>query len=154
MSGAVHRVRRWLAHTRFVPTPVYRLMVVSWLISGLLQFVYGAPSSVVIQGPASWFDWAFVIAQLLSAVMLLGGLYLVEGNTAHATRLHRSLGLEFLGIIGLQTVIAVQVVAATFNQGRIPSAGTTWMGIVFAVWLIWRERDILRVVRVLGRRPQ
>lgn len=154
MATVARRVRRWLAHTRFVPTPVYRLMVLAWLISGVVQLVYGAPNSVRVVGPSTWFDWVFISFQLLGAVLTLTGLYLVESNSEHATKMHRSLGMEFIGIVFLQTVVAINVVAIAYNEGRIPAAGTTWMGIIFATWLLWRERDILRVVRVLGRRPQ
>lgn len=155
--------RRALAHTRFVPTRVYRLMVVAWLISGVLQLLYGAPESIQsTSGPAGWFDWAFVVAQLLSSIFILTGLYLVQEHTKdyvfvdereakkYNERLTLSLTIELMGVIGIQTVIAVQVAASAFYQGRVPSAGVTWMAIMFAVFLSFRARDIVKSQRMLA----
>lgn len=158
---AVQRwVSRLLAHTRFVPTPVYRLMVLAWLSSGVLQLIYGAPASVRDTASAHWFDWAFVTCQLVAAALVFAGLYFIEENTTaefvtnaqaarYAQRLRISLTLELVGIIGLQTIIAVQVVSSTYYQGRLPTAGTTWMAIIFALWLGVRQRDILQAQRTL-----
>lgn len=149
--GIIHRVRRLLAHTRRVPTQVYRLMVVAWAISGVIQFIYGPPNSVMSQSGEGWFDLLFVSCQLGSAVLVLVGLYLVEENTQHATRLHLSLTIELIGSIGIQTVIAVNVAAIIYNENRVPAAGTTWMSILFAVWLLFRQCGILRTQRRLTR---
>lgn len=157
------RVRQFLAHTRFVPTRVYRLMVLAWLISGVLQLLYGAPVSVQdSSGSAAWFDWAFVGAQLLSAIFIIVGLYLVEEHTKdhvfvdeaeakkYSDRLNLSLTIELMGVIGIQTVIVVQAAATTFYYGRIPAAGTTWMALLFAVFLSFRARDIIKAQRKLA----
>lgn len=158
-------VRKWvarlLAHTRFVPTPVYRLMVLAWMVSGVLQLLYGAPTSVRDTAAAGWFDWAFVLCQLVAAWLVFTGLYFIEENITldfvseaearrYADRLKISLVLELVGIIGLQTIIAVQVAASAYYQGRVPSAGTTWMAIIFALWLGVRQRDIVRAQKVLS----
>ena len=157
--GLPDRVRAFLAHTRFVPTPVYRLMVLAWAVSGLLQILYGAPSSVRQTAPP-WFDWAFVVAQLLSSTFVLVGLYYVEENLdptitedealIYNGRLRVSLTLELMGIIGLQTVVAVQMASVWFDYGRPPAAGTSWMAILFALYLCFRERDILTAQRKLA----
>ena len=160
------RVGRWLSHTRFVPTPLYRLALVAAVISGLLQLVYGAPAAVSAQAQAGWFDWTFVGLQLVGAICALWGLYLVEGEqfpwaAASANpsapheldpeKLQRSLTLELFGLILLQTVMAIQIAATTFDYGRPPSSLALWIVIVFWVWSFFRDRDIIRAVRKLAR---
>lgn len=160
-----NRVGRWLSHTRFVPTPVYRLVLIAAGISAVLQLGYGAPISVTATSDTGWFDWTFVGFQLLGAVLALWGLYLVEGETpppwvdgtdaAHREidpeRLQRSLTMELLGLIFLQTCMAIQIVATVAYNGRVPSALWTWMGIVFWLWSFFRDRDIIRAIRRLTR---
>lgn len=158
------RVTRWLSHTRFVPTPIYRLILLAAGISASLQLVYGAPDSVTATSGSSLFDWLFVGFQLVGAVSAIWGLYLVEGENAppwaespgdHHTmdpsKLQRSLTLELFGLILLQTVIAIQIVASSAYAGRIPSALATWMMIVFWLWSFFRDRDIIRALRRLTR---
>lgn len=145
------RVLGALAHTRIVPTPLYRLMLLAWLVSGIVCLFYGPSASIQSQGPA-WFDWTFVGLQITGSALALVGLYSVENNTQHATRLHLSLNLELLGLILLQTVIALQITATTFDQGRPPVTGGTWMAAIFCVWSFIRARDILRAVSALSRR--
>ncbi|QGH75267.1 membrane protein [Mycobacterium phage Quesadilla] len=163
------RVGRWLAHTRFVPTPLYRLILVAAVISSVLQLVFGAPVSVSAVARSESFSWAFVALQLAGAVLALIGLYLVEGESPppwtttgpdiaaaerakiNPEKLHRSLSIELLGLIFLQTVIAVQLAASAFDQGRIPSSLAIWVLAVFWGWSFFRDRDILRAMRKLTR---
>ncbi|AYP70006.1 hypothetical protein I5G62_gp20 [Mycobacterium phage CRB2] len=163
------RVGAWLAHTRFVPTPLYRLILVAACISSLLQLIYGAPASVSSVSRSEAFDWAFVALQLAAAITALVGLYLVEGESPppwttsgpaiyaadrpeiDPEKLHRSLTVELLGLIGLQTVMAVQLAASAFDVGRMPSALSTWMMTVFWVWSFFRDRDILRALGKLTK---
>lgn len=157
------RVMRFLSHTRFVPTPVYRLMVLAWTISGVLQIIYGPPNTVQTTsatGETSWFNLIFVLCQLAASALVFIGLYFVKENSKafvtvdeadkYVARLRISLTLELIGIIGLQTVIAVQVASSAFYQSRIPSAGTTWMAIIFAAWCGFRQRDIILAQRKLA----
>lgn len=159
LAVAVKRVtvwaRRWLKHTRFVPTHLYRLLLLAALVSSVLQLVYGAPASVQsATGAAIWMDWMFVGLQLAGSVLALWGLYLVNDNAAHATHLARSLLLELLGLIMLQTSIAVGLVAAVDYQGRVPSALATWLVFTFWVWSFLRDRDIWFAMRALNRAPR
>jgi hypothetical protein len=166
-------VGRWLSHTRFVPTPLYRLMLIAAMISGVLQLVYGAPAAVTdAAGNANWFDWTFVLIQLGAAVLTFWGLYLVEGENAppwvsqtspimepdprtlDPGKLHRSLTMELIGLFGLQTAMALQIVSQMISLGRVPSSMTVWMGIVFWTWAWFRVRDIVRAVRKLTRKPR
>ncbi|AGT12918.1 hypothetical protein KAYACHO_14 [Mycobacterium phage KayaCho] len=168
MSTLTARVGRWLAHTRFVPTPLYRLVLIAAGISAVLQLINGAPASVTATADTGWFDWAFVGFQLIGAVCALWGLYLVEGDTptpwaawaATVTgevpeidpeKLQRSLTLELVGLIALQTCMAIQIVSTVAYYGRVPSALWTWMGIVFWLWSFFRDRDIIRAIRRLTR---
>lgn len=145
-------VRRFLSHTRYVATPVYRLMVVAWLISAVLQLSTGkANVSIRDGGPGGAWDWIVLGFQIAGPVTCLVGLYLVAENSHHASKLSRSLTLELIGIIELEMVIAWQIAGATINQGTIPTAGTSWMGIIFGVWMLFRMRAILRAQRELGR---
>lgn len=162
--GIGNRISRWLSHTRFVPTPLYRLVLIAATISALLQLVYGAPESVSSTAQAGWFDWSFVAFQLVGALCALGGLYLVEGESPppwsgtpeiprdiNPERLHLSLSLELLGLIALQTCMAIQIVSTINYNGRVPSALATWIAIVFWLWSFFRDRDILRALRKLTR---
>ena len=159
-------VTRWvvraLAHTRFVTTPLYRLVLVAALFSALLQLVYGAPNSVVATSGGGWFEWVFVAFQIVGSTAALGGLYLVEGESPWSInpsppvvpdppRLQVSLTLELWGLICLQTVMAIQIAASTFYQGRVPSSLALWLVIVFWVWSLFRSRDIIRALRRLTR---
>lgn len=158
------RVGRWLSHTRFVPTPLYRLMLIAAGISAGLQLIFGAPAAVTAQADATWFDWAFVGFQLAGAVAAIWGLYLVEGENAppwaenpgdpheiDAGKLQRSLTLELFGLLMLQTVMAIQITASSFDLGRVPSSLALWMVIVFWSWAWFRVRDIVRALRRLTR---
>lgn len=143
-----------MAHTRFVPTQLYRLMVLSWGISGVVSLATRPADSVTTVANGvwlSWFDWFLPIAQIAAAVTVLTGLYLVQGSTHHARKLGRSLLLELIGIIELEMVIAWQTAASVIYQGRVPSAGTSWMAIIFGTWILVRVRDIVRAQRELGR---
>ena len=159
------RVGRWLAHTRFVPTPLYRLILIAGVISSGLQLIYGAPATVASVSDSVAFNWAFVAVQLVGAVLALTGLYLVGSETPlpwrlgdpwtapdiNPEKLHRSLSIELLGLIFLQTVIAVQLAASALDQGRIPSSLAIWALAVFWSWSFFRDRDILRALRKLTR---
>ena len=159
-----NRIGRWLSHTRFVPTPLYRLVLIAAGISAILQLAFGAPESVTATAQACWFDWMFVVFQLIGAVCAITGLYLVEGENpvpwavspAHPPdidpeRLHRSLTLELLGLIFLQTCMAIQIVSTINYNGRPPSALSTWIAIVFWAWSFFRDRDIIRALKKLTR---
>jgi hypothetical protein len=154
MMAVRKRVLRFLTHTRFVPTPLYRLMVLAWGISGVLSlpFLMG-PAESVREVNNSWLDWALPVLQIGAAVTVLTGLYLVEGNTHHASKLARSLTLELFGIIEIEVVIAWQIAAATIYQDRVPTSGPSWMAIVFGSWILFRVKDIVLATRKLGETP-
>jgi hypothetical protein len=164
--AAGQRVARWLSHTRFVPTPLYRLMLAAAMISSLLQLAYGAPAAVAETSRSELFDWAMVGVQLAAAITAVIGLYLVEGNTPtpwsdrppttegpdiDPEKLHRSLTVELLGLIGLQTCVAIQLFSYFASAGRVPSALSVWMMAMFWAWSFFRDRDILRALRKLTR---
>lgn len=160
--GAMARVQHLLLHTRVVPTQLYRLMVLAWGISAVVQLVVGVPVSVAAAVEAIWFSWTFTILQLCGAVTVLTGLYLVDGNTIDNVepsqarkmidKLNRSLALELIGIIELEIVIAWQITASAYYAGTLPPAGSSWMTIIFGLWILTRVRDIIRTQRELTRR--
>lgn len=146
----VRVVRRLLGHTRFVPTPLYRLLVIGQVLAGVSQLVFGPPASVSENSPA-YFDPLFCIASFVAGALTLSGLYLVEESTTNARQLHRSFSLELVGLMLLQTVIAINVVGVIYQLGTPPTAGSTWFQIMFWLWGWFRVRDLLRVIKVLGR---
>lgn len=150
MMAVRRRVLRFLAHTRFVPTPLYRLMVLAWGVSGVIALV-GSPTDSIQSVAGPWFDIFMPALQVLACFTVLVGLYQVEGNTHHATKLNRSLFWELIGIIELETVLAWQVAAATLYTSRLPSSGPTWMAIIFGVWILFRVKDIVLAMRELGK---
>ena len=148
-------VTRWvvraLAHTRFVTTPLYRLVLVAALFSALLQLVYGAPNSVVATSGGGWFEWVFVAFQIVGSTAALWSINPSPPVVPDPPRLQVSLTLELWGLICLQTVMAIQIAASTFYQGRVPSSLALWLVIVFWVWSLFRSRDIIRALRRLTR---
>lgn len=128
---------RALGHTRVVESgspPLYRLLVVGVVISGIAQaFAQEAPESITAQTPP-WFDYAFIGFTLMSGILILVGLYLVDENRYHARKLADSLSIERLGLAFLMTVIAVNVVAVVFYYGRPPTSMASWWQIMFWLW--------------------
>ncbi|AKG94818.1 hypothetical protein SEA_COROFIN_19 [Mycobacterium phage Corofin] len=139
-------------HTRYVYSgspPLYRLMMIGTVLSAVAQaFDRDATLSVASYLP-TWADWLFIGAQFVAGLMVWVSLYLVDENREHATRLNDSLYLELLGLIVMQTVIAVNVVAVAFYYGRQPTGQGSWLQIMLSVWIWTRIRDILRTLRKL-----
>ena len=148
--AVIHVVRRFLGHTRFVPTPLYRLLVVGQVLAGVCQLTFGAPASVSDNSP-HYFDLAFCMMSFTAGALMLGGLYLVEANTTDPIKLHRSFSMELLGLVLLQTVIAISVAGVLFQLGTPPTSGATWFQIMFWCWGWFRVHDLVRVIRLLGR---
>lgn len=109
-----------------------------------------APQSVTDNTP-EYFDYLFIGLQLIATVMIIAALYWEDGSSHHAAKLRHSLAVEFVGLIFLNTVILVNVVAVMFyNQGP-PSAGSTWLLIVFGTWIMFtRLPEIWRATRELS----
>lgn len=146
------RVCRVLRHTRWVPSgspPLYRLLVVSTILSAIAQsFAKEAVESVAALTP-TWFDWAFIGLTALGGVLVLVGLYLTDENKYHATRLADSLNIERFGLSLMMTVIAVNIVAVWFFYGRPPTGTGSWFQIGFWVWSWTRLWDIRKALRGL-----
>lgn len=147
------RLQSWirivLAHTRFVPTPLYRLLVVGQILAGVAQLAFGAPASVTANAP-HYFDYVFIAFSLLGGVITLVALYFIDGSTENAKKLHGSLNLEFLGLIFIQTAITLNVVGVFFTLGT-PTSGGTWFQIMFWGWAWFRMGAIIKATRALTR---
>ena len=151
MAPIRRAVRRFLGHTRFVPTPLYRLLVLGQIIAGICQLTIGPPSGVSTAEPPHYFVIGFCVTSLVAGTLMLAGLYLVEESTTDAEKLHRSFTLELVGLVLLQTVIAANTVGVIFDLGTPPTSGATWFQIMFWCWAWFRIRDLVRVIKVLGR---
>lgn len=145
---------RGLRHTRWVPSgspPLYRLILVGVIISGLVQAITGKAPKAVSENSFSWFDYVFTTSQLAAGIVCVVSLYMIDGARYSAKRLHLSLSLEMLGLIGLQTTTAVSVVAnGYFNDGIPPGMGT-WVTIMFWCWVWARMWEIRKTTRELTR---
>ncbi|AER47666.1 hypothetical protein [Mycolicibacterium goodii] len=145
-------LRLLLSHTRIVQSgspPLYRMLLVGNVISAILMIVDGQiPESVANNAPG-WFDAAFIGGQLFAGILALTALYMEDGSTRHATRLHRSLSLEWAGLMFMQTINGVYFVAVTFNNSGPPTSGATWYVIMFWLWVWVRMRDIRRALKEL-----
>lgn len=146
--GIVDKVRRGLRHTRIVPSgspPLYRLNLLGLLISGIISAAIGEAPTSVEETASQWYSWSFIIGQLIATTMVLIGLYSEDGSSEHAAKLRRSLATEFTGLVFLQTVIIINVVAVMFMNTAPPAAPSSWLMIMFGSWIgrtrmpeIWR----------------
>lgn len=148
-------LRRALSHTRVVETgsfPLYRVLVACSFISSITQaFDRKATISVTSITP-DWGDWLFIGAQGAASIMVVTALYMIDANRYHATKLNDSLNLEFIGLVILQTVIAINVVAVTFYYNRPPTGQGSWFQIGFSFWCFFRLWDIRKAIRKLTAR--
>jgi hypothetical protein len=133
-----------------VPTPLYRVLIIGAVFSGLMQVKYGPPVSISGTQTPGYFDTAFVVLQILAGLLNLIGLYLVEGNTTHARKLQASLTLELIGLIGMQTVISMNIVAVALYYDEPPSAMGTWFQVMFWLWAWTRMYAIIQAQRQLA----
>ena len=145
-------VMRGLRHTRWVPSgspPLYRLMVVGVILSGLVQCMNGEAPISVRDNSFDWFDYLFITSTLGSGLVILTSLYMIDGNRYSARGLRRSLEFERFGLIGLQTCIAASVLAnGLFNKGIPPGLGT-WFTIMFWFWAWSRMWEIRKHIKML-----
>lgn len=147
-------VRRSLRHTRIVPSgspPLYRLLLVGTVLSGVAQaFDREATLSVAALTPW-WVDWLFIGFTLLSGLCALAGLYLIDEHKFHATKLAASLQLERFGLSTLMTVVAVNQAAVVFYYDQLPTSGGSWFQIMFWCWAWTRLWEIHKALRELTR---
>lgn len=147
-------LRHALLHTRVVQSgspPLYRMMIIGVIASGISQaFAAEAPESITAQTPP-WFDYAFIGFTLLSGILVLAGLYLIDENRYHASKLADSLSIERLGLSFLMTVIAVNIVAVMFYYGRPPTGMGSWWQIAFWLWGWGRLGEIRKTLGELTR---
>ncbi|WP_263999399.1 hypothetical protein [Mycobacterium yunnanensis] len=145
-------LRAALSHTRVVESgsfPLYRVLLACSFISSVTQaFDRQATVSVTSITP-DWGDWLFIVCQGGASVAILVALYMIDANKDHATRLHDSLSLEFIGLVILQTIIAINVIAVCFYYHRPPTGQGTWFQIGFSFWCSFRLWDIRKAIRTL-----
>lgn len=154
MKRAFGGVLRGLRHTRYVASgspPLYRLVALGTLLSGIAQaFDREATLSVAALTP-DWFDWVFVGTTLAGGAMILTGLYMTSENRRHATKLALSLQVERTGLVFLMTVAAVNIGALVFYYGEWPTGMGSWLLIVLWCWGWTRLWDIHKALRGLTR---
>ena len=126
-------------------------MVLGAIFSGSIQMLNGQASTAVTENSFPWFDYAFFTIQSLAAIGVLLSLYMIDGTRYDAKKLHRSLNIEFISLIFLQTAIAVNVTAAGFFNDGIPPGQGTWFTIMFFLWALTRLKEIRRAIGELTR---
>lgn len=122
--------------------PLYRLIVLGVLISGILQAVYWeVPPSVASTSPQT-FDFVYAGLQSAGAVVLLAGLY--------TRRAMRSLQLERIGGTALATAGFMYSAAVIGSNGGPPLTAATWAIFMLSVYLVYRiVREIPREIRAI-----
>lgn len=130
--------------------PLYRMILTGCLVSGFLQIIYGVPSSIGENSP-EWFDICIVLAQIISAGTVRLSLHMEDGSSLCPARLHRSLSVEAVGLIFLQTVLAVTFVAVIIQNGGPFKATVTWIAFEFWLWVWTRLFGIRKAMRELER---
>ena len=90
MSGRiVGLIGKWLRHTRIVRSgspPLYRLMLVGVVLSGITQWYDGSSTDSVAVLTPDWFDYAFITLTIVGGLLCLAGLYMATENRFHATK--------------------------------------------------------------------
>ncbi|MGO3325303.1 hypothetical protein [Gordonia sp. (in: high G+C Gram-positive bacteria)] len=122
--------------------PLYRLIVLGVLVSGILQTIYWkVPASVANSAPQA-FDVVYAAMQPAGAAVLLAGLY--------TRRALMSLQLERIGGTALATAGFMYTASVTINNGTVPLTAATWAIFMLSVYLVYRvTREIPREIRGL-----
>lgn len=145
---------RALGHTRRVTSgnyPLYRILIVCSLAAAVAQAMdRNATMSVSAIAP-TWFDWSFIGAQAVASLMVLWALYSYDEANYDQERFNDSLNLEFIGLLFMQTVITVNLVAVMFYYGRPPTSQGSWLQIGLWFWIWFRAWEIWRTMRGLRK---
>lgn len=150
MKRPVRRLLRALTHTRIVKSgspPLYRLMLVGVVMSAIVQAYDGSSTDSVAVLTPDWFDWLFIGLTALGGLLGLIGLYMIDENRYHASRLAASLNVERVGLAWTMTVIVINIVAVVAYYDRPPTSMGSWFQIIFWAWgwtRLWEIRKALR----------
>lgn len=142
--------------------PLYRLMMVGSVISGIILLTIGKiPASIQDASPNDSWKYLTLFFQALGGILALCGLYyditrikvISEGLNKieiSSIRLHRSLILERTGVIMTIIVILSYLWGVIWQNHSVPAAQATWFGIIFA-WYLIRTRlpEISRAIKEL-----
>lgn len=154
MKGFATWLRRTLSRTRVVRSgspPLYRMLIIGSLCASITQAVDRDSLISVTRMTPDWFDYPFIALGIIASLMILVSLYMTDENKFDPERLNDSLNLELIGLLILQTLIVVNIVALVFYYRDSPSGMGSWFQVFFGVWSINRCREIRRVVRDLTR---
>lgn len=127
--------------------PLYRLIVLGILISGILQVGYWeAPASVANTSPRV-FDLIYLAMQGVGALVLLTSLYV--------RRAMLSLNLERIGGAALSTAGFMYLTAVILNNDGPPLTAATWSILMLSVYLLFRVfYEIPREIRQIERKAR
>lgn len=127
--------------------PLYRLIVLGVLISGILQIGYWEPPESVVNTSAASFDYIYLALQFAGSAILLVGLFV--------RRALLSLNLERVGGTALATAGFMYGAAVTINNGGPPLSAATWAIIMLSVYLVFRVLwEIPREIRLVERKAK
>lgn len=154
MKAILDGVLRGLRHTRYVASgspPLYRLVALGTVLSGIAQALDREATLSVAALTPDRFDWLFIGLTLAGGALILVGLYMASENRMHATRLALSLQVERTGLAFTMTVAAVNIVALVFYYGEPPTGTGSWLLIVLWFWGWTRLWDIHKALKGLTR---
>lgn len=127
--------------------PLYRLIVLGVLVSGILQIGYWEAPESVVNTTAASFDYVYLTLQFAGAAFLLTGLFV--------RRAMLSLNLERIGGTALATAGFMYTAAVGLNNGGPPLSAATWAITMLSVYLVYRVfREIPREIHLVERKAK
>lgn len=122
---------------RVVGFPLYRYLVFSSLLSGVIQLIAWRPPESLGQVTPSWYVVTLTICQMVGSAIVLCSILAME-NTPDAAQVER------VGTIILATVGTVQMISLFAYYDRVPVAQSSWISFGFAVFCIVRAIQITK----------
>lgn len=142
------RAKRFFKHTRIVTSgnyPLYRLMALAAVVSGIVQISMGKipPSvSLLYRGLPDYWDYIFMLAQLIGGVLILVAVYMETDDNPSSDRMHLSLTIELIGLYFLLASILVYTFGVIFQNKGLPITMTSWFGIAMFIYGVKRFAEI------------
>ena len=127
------------------------MIAVGVFIVGLAQLITDDQPDTFTALTPDWFDDIFDSFTALSGLLILVGLYFINENRYHATRLALAMHVERVGLSFLMTIVAMSVTAATMYHHALPMTLGTMGQIVFWLWGWTRLHEIRRALKGLTR---
>lgn len=145
--------RRIIRKSRIVESgsyPLYRLISLSAIISGICQMVTRTwPQSFVEATSADWAGWAFSAIQFVGGLMVWCALYMHTDSEPVLAKVQLSLSLERMGCALMISAIGTYTYGVIEQNDSFPKTWATWALMLFGIYLIYRLVEIRRALKEL-----